>query len=394
MQRPAQGGTVRLAGELALWLADNAALSLAELHDSFCRTLVADGLPIWRAVLGTETLHPEQLGGQLVWRADGEQTEMVYAHGVEQTSSYLDSPLRVVDETGEAWRVRLTGTAPNMPLLLELQQAGATDYFIVPFPFLDRTRSASMSFATRATKGFSDEHLQRLELAANLISPYAERLALRRIAVDLLDTYVGRHAGERIFQGKVQRGAVDRIDAAILMADLRGFTALSNARELTHVIETLDAWFECVAAAIASHGGEILKFMGDGLLAIFPAHAEPADACRRAADAALDSLLGVELLNAGRAAEGNEPVAFVVGLHVGEVAYGNIGGRRRLDFTVLGPAVNYASRLQDLAKSLDRPILASSAFASQLSEPAVAVGTHPLRGIGDAEEVFALPLSA
>ena len=385
---------MRLAGELALWLADNAALSLAELHDSFCRMLVADGLPIWRAVLGTETLHPEQLGGQLVWRADGEQTEMVYAHGVEQTSSYLDSPLRVVDETGKRGASGSPGTAPNMPLLLELQQAGATDYLMVPFPFLDRTRSASMSFATRAAKGFSDEHLQRLELAANLISPYAERLALRRIAVDLLDTYVGRHAGERIFQGKVQRGAVDRIDAAILMADLRGFTALSNARGLTHVIETLDAWFECVAAAIASHGGEILKFMGDGLLAIFPAHAEPADACRRAADAALDSLLGVELLNAGRAAEGNEPVAFVVGLHVGEVAYGNIGGRRRLDFTVLGPAVNYASRLQDLAKSLDRPILASSAFASQLSEPAVAVGTHPLRGIGDAEEVFALPLSA
>ena len=146
--------------------------------------------------------------------------------------------------------------------------------------------------------------------------------------------------------------------------------------------------------AIASHGGEILKFMGDGLLAIFPAHAETADACRRARRGAATPCSAWRGLNAGRAAEANEPVAFVVGLHVGEVAYGNVGGRRRLDFTVLGPAVNYASRLQDLAKSLDRPILASSAFASQLSEPAVAVGTHPLRGIGDAEEVFALPAAA
>jgi adenylate cyclase len=281
-----------------------------------------------------------------------------------------------------------------MPLLRELQEAGATDYFIVPFPFLDRTRSASMSFTTRAPEGFTDPHLERLELATNLISPYAERLALRRIAVDLLDTYVGRHAGESIFQGKVKRGAVDRIDAAILMADLRGFTALSNARGLAYVIETLDAWFECVAAAIASHGGEILKFMGDGLLAIFPAEADSADACRRAADAALDAFLGVELLNAGRAEAGDEAVAFVVGLHVGEVAYGNIGGRRRLDFTVLGPAVNYASRLQDLAKTLDQPILVSSVFANELAEPAVAAGTHALRGIGEAEEVFALPLTA
>jgi len=281
-----------------------------------------------------------------------------------------------------------------MPLLRELQQAGATDYFIIPLHFLDDTRSASMSFATRAAGGFTDAHLERLELAAALISPYAERQALRRIAVDLLDTYVGRHAGERIFQGEVKRGAVDRIDAAIMMADLRGFTALSNARGLTHVIGTLDAWFECVAAAIASHGGEILKFMGDGLLAIFPAEADSADACRRAADAALHSFLGVELLNAERAEVGDEPVEFVIGLHVGEVAYGNIGGRRRLDFTVLGPAVNYASRLQELAKSLDLPILVSKVFASQIPEPAVAAGTHALRGIGEAEDVFALPLGA
>lgn len=385
---------MRPPGELGLWLAHNAALPLAELHGSYCRMLVADGLPIWRAVIGVETLHPEQTGGQIVWLAEEEQTEVVYYHGVENTPVYLDSPLRVVDETGKPFRRRLIGPPAEMQLLRELQQSGATDYLIVPFPFLDRTRSASMSFATRALDGFSHHELEQLEVAAQLISPYAERHALRRIAVDLLDTYVGHHAGERIFQGQVHRGAVDRIDAAILMADLRGFTALSNAQDLTDVIETLDAWFECVAAAIASHGGEILKFMGDGLLAIFPAGADSPDACRRAADAALDSFRGVDLLNAERAAAGEGAVAFVVGLHIGEVAYGNIGGRRRLDFTVLGPAVNYASRLQDLAKSLDRPILVSSAFASQLSGPAVAVGTHPLRGIGDAERIFALPQGA
>ena len=261
---------MRPPGELGLWLAENVALPLAELHDNYARVLVADGIPIWRSVLGIETLHPEQTGGQLVWLAEAEQTEIVYYHGVENTSVYLNSPLRIVDETGKPFRSRLTGPPAEMPLLQELQQSGATDYLIVPFPFLDRTRSASMSFATRAADGFSDAELEQLEIAAKLISPYAERHALRRIAVDLLDTYVGRHAGERIFQGQVRRGVVDRIDAAILMADLRGFTAMSSQQGLTQVIETLDAWFECVAAAVEAHGGEILKFMGDGLLAIFP----------------------------------------------------------------------------------------------------------------------------
>jgi adenylate cyclase len=278
-----------------------------------------------------------------------------------------------------------------MPLLRELQQQGATDYLIVPFPFLDRSRSASISFATLARDGFSDAELENLELAAKLISPYVERRALRRIAVDLLDTYVGRQAGERIYSGEVHRGAVTTIDAAILMADLRGFTSLSNATGLSHVIETLDEWFECVAAAVEAHRGDILKFMGDGLLAIFPAEADSADACRRAAAAALDSCRSVDTLNVERTAKGGGPVEFAVGLHVGEVGYGNIGGRRRLDFTVLGPAVNYASRLQDLAKGLDRSILLSQVFSKLIEVPVVDLGDHPLRGIGDLERVFELP---
>ena len=379
------------AGELALWLAENAALPMAELHGGYCRLLVSGGTPIWRSSLGIETLHPEETGGQLVWLAHEASQQVVFYHGVEGTSSYLDSPLRIVDETGKPFRTRLSGTPASMPLLRELQQSGASDYLIVPFPFLDRTRSASISFATLAPDGFSDADLDLLELAARLLSPYAERQSLRRIAVDLLDTYVGRYAGERIYQGQVYRGAVDTIDAAILMADLRGFTALSNARGLTHVIETLDAWFERIATAVDTHRGEILKFMGDGLLAIFPAEADSADACRRATAAALDSFKGVDQLNAERTARGDDAVEFVVGLHVGEVGYGNIGGRRRLDFTVLGPAVNYASRLQDLAKTLGCGVLLSQTFSELITFPVVDLGDHPLRGIGDLERVFELP---
>jgi adenylate cyclase len=382
---------MRPLGDFGLWLAEQAALPMAELHDTCCRAFVADGLPIWRAVLGTETLHPEEMGGQLIWLAHAAPVRAVFYHGVETTSSYLDSPLRVVDETWKPFRQRLTGPPANMPLLRELQESGATDYLMVPLPFLDRSRSASVSFATLRPSGFTDAEIEWLEGATRLISPYVERRALRRIAIDLLDTYVGRQAGERIFNGQVKRGAVDTIDAAILMADLRGFTAMSNQQSLTQVIETLDAWFESVAAAVDAHGGEILKFMGDGLLAIFSSEGDSPGSCRRAAAAALEACRGVDALNLERTSAGGEAVEFVVGLHVGEVGYGNIGGRRRLDFTVLGPAVNYASRLQDLAKSVGRCILLSRKFSQLISAPVIDLGDHPLRGIGDSERVFELP---
>jgi adenylate cyclase len=382
---------MRPLGDFGLWLADQAALPMAELHESCCELFVADGLPIWRAVLGTETLHPEEMGGQFIWLAEGAQVRAVFYHGVETTPSYLNSPLRVVDETQKPFRQRLYGPAASMPLLRELQESDATDYLMVPLPFLDRSRSASLSFATLRPSGFTDAEIEWLEGATRLISPYAERRVLRRIAIDLLDTYVGRQAGERIFNGQVKRGAVDTIDAAILMTDLRGFTAMSNQQGLAEVVETLDAWFESVAAAVDAHGGEILKFMGDGLLAIFSSEGDSADSCRRAAAAALEACQGVDALNTERTAAGQAPVEFVVGLHVGEVGYGNIGGRRRLDFTVLGPAVNYASRVQDLAKNLDRSILLSRKFSQLISAPVIDLGDHPLRGIGDAERIFELP---
>jgi adenylate cyclase len=214
------------------------------------------------------------------------------------------------------------------------------------------------------------------------------------MAIDLLDTYVGHHAGERIFSGQIRRGAVDSIEAAILMSDLRGFTVLSKQRERLHVIDTLNAWFDSNVAAVEAHGGEILKFMGDGLLAIFRAESDAADACRRAFAATADTGLAVAAVNTERAAAGEPPIEFAMGLHVGEVAYGNVGGLKRLDFTVLGPAVNYASRLQGLAKRLGQPVLVSNAFAECVAEQLVDAGAHPLRGIGRAEQVFALPAAA
>jgi adenylate cyclase len=329
-----------------------------------------------------------------MWTA-GEGTKKSGApRGIETSPEYLNSPVRIVDDTERPYRRRLAGIVQDMPILEDMRLAGGTDYIIFPLPFLDRERSAYLSFATKAPDGFADGEIEALDLAARLVSPYVERRALRRMAIDLLDTYVGHHAGARIFSGQIRRGAVDTIEAAILMSDLRGFTVLSKKRERPHVIETLNAWFDSNVSAIEAHGGEILKFMGDGLLAVFRAEGDVAEACRRAFAATADTAHAIAAVNAGRAGGGEAEIEYAMGLHVGEVAYGNVGGQKRLDFTVLGPAVNYASRLQELAKRLGQPVLISNAFAECVAERLVDAGAHPLRGIGRAEQVYALPAAA
>jgi adenylate cyclase len=316
---------------LAFWLAENSGLGLPALHEAFCRELLARGVPLWRSVLGREMLHPEQSGQQLIWTL--ETSKATHAvHGVEYTSDYLLSPVRIIDETNRPFRRRLASPVPELPLLEEIRGLGGTDYAIWPLPFLDQTRSAFLSFATMSKSGFKDEDLEALRLAANLFSPYAERHSLRTIAIDLLDTYVGRHAGEQIFSGRISArcGRYDR--SRILMCDMRGYTALSSRAARGEIIETLDAWFDRIEAAVEVNGGEILKFIGDGVLTIFRADPDAADACRRAHEATKAIAGSLAGFKPAGASEGQPAIGFAIGLHVGEVAYGNVGGRRRPRF--------------------------------------------------------------
>jgi adenylate cyclase len=204
----------RLDG-LALWLADHEQLAVQELHIGFCGELVARGIPLWRSGLGLELLHPEQSGERSIWRADGSSVLTQAPAGVASSDDYLNSPVRIVDDTDRPFRQRLDDSMPRLPLLEDMRREGGTDYVIYPLPFLDRTRSAYLSFATQAAEGFSESDIGLLETSARLLSPYAERRALRRIAVDLLDTYVGPRTGQRIIEGRVDRGAVELIEAAI-----------------------------------------------------------------------------------------------------------------------------------------------------------------------------------
>ena len=383
----------RLAG-LGEWLVQAAAArtSIGPLHERFCRELRDRGFDIWRSMMGLEVLHPEWSGSMHTWTAGEIEVRETARDGIALSPSYLNSPTRIVDETNAPFRRRLTAPVEQMPLLEELRQQGGSDYVMFPLPFLDRTRTAVISFATQAARGFADRDIAELETAANLFSPYAERQVLRRIAVDLLGIYVGPGAGEKIFDGRVDRGDVETVHAAIWICDLRGFTRLAEAAPREEVIATLNDWFDCLGDALDRHGGEILKFLGDGLLAIFPTvPTSRAEACDRAVDAARLALANVAAANRSRQAQGRSPLEFGLALHLGEVSYGNVGSRQRLDFTVIGPAVNHASRLQELTKTLGCPALASGALAAYTTRPLASLGRHRLRDVAEAVEVFAIP---
>lgn len=379
---------------VSLWLAIEAPHhTVEELFLGFCQEIVRSGIPVWRASLGLEVLHPEVSGWQHVWTNQSLSVQEADRATAATSHSYLNSPTRLVDETARPFRRRLEAPCLDMPLLEELRLDGATDYVMYPLPFLDQTRTAVISFATREAHGFDPASIEELELAVKFLSPYLERLVLRRIAVDLLDTYVGPRTGQRIIEGRVDRGAVEMIEAAIWFADLRGFTRLSEEAPIPEVLTHLNAWFGRIGEVVEAHGGEILKFIGDAVLAIFPTSGthDRMAACRKALAAAREFCQRTEAENVLRQSSGSPPLAHGLALHVGEVAYGNIGARHRLDFTVIGPAVNRASRLLDLAKQLDHPVLVSHAVAREVDQPLIDLGRYPLRDVEKPQRVFTFP---
>jgi adenylate cyclase len=376
-----------LPERLAIRVARAGVLSYEDLIDMLSRGLNALGVPLWRTFLGIETLHPTQSGRTVTW-SEGKITIFHREReGVVESQDYLHSPVRIVDETGESLRIRLTDTELDMPTVLSMRAEGGTDYVIHPLPFVDDTRTAVISFATRDAGGFTDGALDQLAAAAAVISPHIERLAIREIAINLLDTYVGPRSGRRVFEGLIDRGDLVTLPAAILFADLRNYTALSERLPGEVTVQLLDAWFDTLGGPIEAQGGEVLKFLGDGLLAIFPGEGDPAVACRAALDAALQADRDFARVPEAAGLKPEE-VGYGIGLHHGEVGYGNVGSRHRLDFTVIGQAVNLASRLQDLSKRYPETVMISATFAGHVGDGLALHGRHALRGIAEPVDVY------
>jgi adenylate cyclase len=382
-------------GQVGRWLLREGAhfASIVEMFDELCWRLVGDGLPLFRATLHMGTLHPQiQTIGARWLRPLNIVEEYRILRGSEATDEYRLSPIRATTERGTSFRRRLTENTPEYPLLNKLRNSGVTDYFALA---LNRSfrRFPVVTWATDRPDGFTDSEIAALEEINPALAAVVEPRAVRRITENLLDTYLGPQAGRRVLAGQIQRAKGEQLRAVIMMADMRGFTALSDRLPGAEVIELLDDYFDAIVTPVSARKGEILKFMGDGVLAIFPAADDDdfSEASVQALEAALEGLERLGTINKTRRQADQPEVRIGIGLHLGEVIFGNVGAADRLDFTVIGPAVNLASRIEGLTKRLLRPILVSSAFARICPRPLVSLGFHPVRGLFEPEEVFGLP---
>ncbi len=367
--------------------------SLAELAEEICARLISAGLPIWRFRLAFRTIHPELLGMGILW-IEGQPARPIHArHGIEQSDDYVGSPIEYVFVNAAPLRRRLTRLDPDRDhsVLHSVARAGGTDYLAAPLRFSDGSTN-TLIYATRAPEGFSNQEIRALECFTDYLAPVVEVFATRQLAVSLLDTYVGRRTSQRVMQGKIRRGDGDTIFAVLWFSDLRDFTSLTESLSPALMLAALNEYFELVAAAVTARGGEILRFIGDAMLIVFPvSHPnELAAACEAALDSADDAFSALGALNHRRRRAGLPALRFGVGLHVGEVIYGNVGAPDRLDFTVMGTAVNRTARLESLTKSVNQPLLLSAEFVHHVKRPVKSLGRHPMKGVAELQEIFSL----
>jgi adenylate cyclase len=339
------------------------------------------------------TLHPEVTGRRFLWRPDAGVTVGELSYERLQTMEFVASPVSVVYATGAPMRRRLSepAEAAGFEVLESLRAEGATDYLASPLPFTDGTIHVA-TWATRHPDGFTTAQIAGIEAVVAPLARVAEIRSLRRTTRTFLDTYVGSHAGERILAGKIRRGDTEAIRAAIWLSDMRGFTAVAERVSPQTLISLLNRYFDCQVPAIMERGGEVLKFMGDGLLAIFPLGLarDVGLVCADALAAAQDARDRIAALADETVAEGTTDLRFGLALHVGDVLYGNIGGGNRLDFTCIGPAVNLAARLEKLAGTLGRAVTVSSDFAAHCASPLVPLGEFTLAGFPGVQAVYGL----
>ncbi len=371
------------------WLVDGApgAKTSPDVVERLGTDLNAGGIPVERLTVAVTTLHPSILGRGFWWSVGQPVMVRELTHAVHASEAFQRSPIAYVSSRGVPYRKRIIdGTSTfDYALVHELEREGFTDYLALPMRFLGGECHV-VAFATRAAVGFSDDQIATFERLLRPLTRLAEIFALRRTAANLLNTYVGHNSGERILAGRIFKGDIETLRAVLWFSDLRGFTELSSRSTPRQVIDTLNELFECQVPLIEAHGGEVLKFIGDGLLAIFPIGEHSVEQC---VASALEAANASQAALAKRNAGATEAIAFGLALHVGEVAYGNVGGASRLDFTVIGAAVNLAARLEGLTGKLGRPMVVSEEFAKYTHTPLDDLGSFDLKGVGAAQRVFA-----
>jgi adenylate cyclase len=375
-----------------------------DLLREFCEKCNAAGLPITRALVIIDTLHPVHEGTVFRWRNDDVEEKAATQYGPTTegaaAESWQRSPFYYLWQNGGEelrWRLGFGETA-DFPIVQDMKKDGHTDYIVFVHRFATGAAIGEMDgvysgWSTRDSAGFSEANIAALRRLVPALDLAIKSAGLAKVADTLVQVYLGRDAGQRVLKGRIQRGVADRIEAALWFSDLRSFTTITDTAKPTEIIPLLNDYAEAVITAIHEAGGDVLKLIGDGTLALFRAD-DPAEACRRALKAEAIARGRVRELNEKRRAQEQPVTEVYVGLHVGEVFYGNIGSVERLDFTVVGPAVNETSRIASMCRSVDRPILISSTFADALPTQErtnlVSVGRFALRGVGRAKELFTL----
>ncbi|MGQ3301380.1 adenylate/guanylate cyclase domain-containing protein [Reyranella sp.] len=380
-------------------------LDEGQLLREFCEKCREAGLMVSRALSFIDTLHPVHEGRIYRWNDDSveEPAATDYARtdqGGPAAESWQRSPFFHLLQTGEEELHRRIGfgDAVDFSVIQEMKDAGHTDYIAFIHRFAGDTKIGDMdgvysAWSTRHSEGFSDANIVALRRLVPALALAIKSAALARIADTLVQVYLGRDAGRRVLEGSIQRGVADRVEAALWFSDLRSFTAITDTAKPSEIIPLLNDYAEAVITSIHEAGGDVLKLIGDGTLAVFRAD-DPAEACRCALRAEENLRARMKELNERRLAAEQPVTTAYIGLHIGEVFYGNIGSFDRLDFTVVGPAVNEASRIASMCRSVDRPLLVSSTFAETLpaEERArlVSVGRFALRGVGKAQDLFTI----
>ncbi|MCK5683410.1 adenylate/guanylate cyclase domain-containing protein [bacterium] len=366
--------------------------SPAKVLQILAENLVEAGFPIDRLVCFIRTLHPNLAGRLFLWYPGKpvEVKEATYAFFQMQAQNNMLA-LDVL-KTGTPIRRRFWAgdSFERMPDYEEQNWEEFTEYLVEPIKFINGDIHL-ITFATRAERGFTDSQVSNLRKLMQPFARVAEIYALNRTATNLLDTYVGNNAGARILSGKIKRGDTEVINAVIWFSDLRGFTSMSDTLPPMEIIRVLNDLFDCQVPAITGHGGEVLKFIGDGLFAIFPLKGTdktPSEVCDEALIACYEAFSALDELNKKRQLKQSAEIQFGVAFHIGEVAFGNIGGRNRLDFTCIGSAVNLAARLEGLTGSIGQRMVCSKTFAQTTGKTMKKLGEFELKGVSEAQEVF------
>jgi adenylate cyclase len=405
----ADGRNSQTLADLSLWIAEQmlAGEMESQVLNGLCGKLAALGIVLKRVIIGADTLHPVLEGRAFEWRREEEDVrEVAYGRqaAVGATESWLRSPFSYLLTTEQTrLRRRLPQdlpVEPSFPVVAELAAQGTTDYVA----YCNRLGGALVigemdcvfsSWTTDRPEGFSEFDLSVLDQVVPCMASAIVGSSLGRIADTLVETYLGRDAGRRVLRGTIERGVAEKLHAVLWFSDLKGFTRLVDTVAAEQVIPLLNEYADAIVSSIHEHGGQVLKFIGDGMLATFEAR-DPAAACGQALRAARAALQRVEELKTDRAARQLPVTGFYLALHVGEVFYGNIGSAERLDFTVVGPAVNEVSRIAGMSRSLEQDVLLSSAFAEAAGDAKrelVALGRYALRGVARPQELFTLDRS-